>query len=338
MHPTRPVADRLNRPLTDLRISVTDRCNFRCVYCMPAHIFGPDFEFLHRDMILSYEELARLVRLFAGLGADKVRITGGEPLLRKDLPRLVAMIRQVPGIRDIALTTNGSLLAAAAADLRQAGLDRVSVSLDSLDDERFGRINGRNFPVAPVLEGIDKALEAGLGVKVNMVVKRGANDQDILPMARYFKARHIPLRFIEYMDVGNTNGWAMDEVVPSREIVRMIAAEMPLVPAEPERFGEVAERWRYADDGTEVGFISSVTKAFCATCTRARLSADGKLYTCLFAASGADLREPLRSGQSDAELTGLIRDIWQAREDRYSELRSGENRSRTKVEMSRIGG
>jgi len=333
-----PVADRLMRPLTDLRISVTDRCNFRCVYCMPAHIFGPDFAFLPKEEILSYEEMARVVRLFAELGVDKVRITGGEPLLRKDLPRFVAMIRQMPGIREIALTTNGSLLASCAEELRRAGLDRVSVSLDSLDDERFGRINGRGFPVRPVLEGIEKALAAGLGVKVNMVVKRGANDRDILPMARYFKERRIPLRFIEYMDVGNTNGWVMDEVVPSREVMETIAAEMPLVPAEPGRYGEVAERWRYADDGTEVGFISSVTRPFCATCTRARLSADGRLYTCLFAAAGTDLRTPLRSGATDEQMRRLIRDVWRAREDRYSELRSEAARHRPKVEMSRIGG
>jgi len=338
MDERQPAADRLMRPLTDLRISVTDRCNFRCVYCMPAHIFGPDFAFLPKEEILSCEEMARLVRLFAELGVDKVRITGGEPLLRKDLPLFVAMIRQVPGIREIALTTNGSLLAACAEELRRAGLDRVSVSLDSLDDERFGRINGRGFPVRPVLEGIEKALEAGLGVKVNMVVKRGANERDILPMARYFKARRIPLRFIEYMDVGNTNGWVMDEVVPSREILEAISAEMPLVPAEPARYGEVAERWRYADDGAEVGFISSVTRPFCATCTRARLSADGRLYTCLFAAAGTDLRTPLRNGAPDEDMRRLIRDVWQAREDRYSELRSEAARRQPKVEMSRIGG
>lgn len=338
MRPERPVLDQLNRPLKDLRISVTDRCNFRCTYCMPADIFGPDFPFMDREMILSYEEITRLVRLFAQLGVDKVRITGGEPLLRRDLTRLIAMIRQVPGIRDIALTTNGSLLVAAAAGLKDAGLDRVSVSLDSLDDKRFGQINGRGFPAALVLEGIEKAREAGLGVKVNMVVQRGVNDQDILPMARYFKERRIQLRFIEYMDVGNTNGWVLDAVVPSREILQKIGEEMPLLPSEPERFGEVAERYRYADDGTEVGFISSVTRAFCSTCTRARLSADGKLYTCLFAGSGTDLREPLRSGKSDEEMLQLIREIWQLRKDRYSELRGEQTTQRAKVEMSRIGG
>jgi cyclic pyranopterin phosphate synthase len=338
MNPMLLTTDRLNRPLKDLRISVTDRCNFRCTYCMPAEIFGPGFQFLGREMILSYEEIARLVRLFAQLGVDKVRITGGEPLLRKDLPRLIEMVRQVPGIQEIALTTNGSLLAALAADLRRAGLDRVSVSLDSLDDQRFGLMNGKGFPVAPVLEGIEKAREAGLGVKVNMVVKRGVNDQDIMPMARYFKERRIQLRFIEFMDVGNSNGWVMDDVVPSGEILRRISEEMPLIPSEPGRFGEVAERYRYADDGTEVGFISSVTRAFCSTCTRARLSADGKLYTCLFAESGTDLRTPLRSGKSDEEMLQHIREIWQSRDDRYSELRGEAVKGRTKVEMSRIGG
>ncbi len=338
MRPIHGAADRLNRPLKDLRISVTDRCNFRCTYCMPAEIFGPDFKFMEREVILSFEEIVRLVGLFARLGVDKIRITGGEPLLRRDLARLIEGIRHTPGIREIALTTNGSLLAAQADGLRAAGLDRVTVSLDSLDDERFGRINGRGFKVAPVLEGIEKAREAGLGVKINMVVQRGVNDQDILPMARYFKERGMQLRFIEFMDVGNTNGWRLDSVVPSREIIQLIGKEMPLVPSVQERFGEVAERYRYVDDGVEVGFISSVTQAFCSTCTRARLSADGKLYTCLFAGDGSDLRDLLRSGQTDEQLLQAIRGIWQSREDRYSEIRGQFTEKFNKIEMSRIGG
>jgi len=331
--------DALNRPLKDLRISVTDKCNFRCNYCMPAEIFGPEYAFLPESHILSFPELIRLVRIFAGLGVDKVRITGGEPLLRKNLPDLIAGIRsEVPAIRDIALTTNGSLLAKQADALKAAGLDRATVSLDSLDDERFGRMNGRRFPVADVLAGIDRAAEAGLGVKINMVVQRGANDCDIVPMARFFKDKRIQLRFIEYMDVGNTNGWRLDSVVPSLEILQRIQQAMPVAPMEKVRFGEVAERYRYEDCGTEVGFISSVTKAFCATCTRARLSADGKLYTCLFASGGADLKELVRGGASDEAIEDRLRAVWGARTDRYSEIRGSRTEPIAKVEMSRIGG
>ncbi|MBW5445388.1 GTP 3',8-cyclase MoaA [Cohnella sp. CFH 77786] len=332
------VLDRYGRPLKDLRISVTDRCNFRCTYCMPAEVFGPDYPFMGKESILSFEEITRLVRIFAELGTDKIRITGGEPLLRRGLPLLISQIRRIDGVEDIALTTNGSLLGKLATDLKSAGLRRVTVSLDSLDDERFGRMNGVGFPVSVVLDGIDKAQEAGLAVKVNMVVQRGVNDIDILPMAKYFKERNIQLRFIEFMDVGNTNGWRLDSVVPSREILRILQQEMALSPVDPERYGEVAERYRYADGGTEVGFISSVTRAFCTTCTRSRLSADGKLYTCLFSGEGTDLREPLRSGKTDEEIGGLIRSVWGAREDRYSEIRGEHTKRVKKVEMSHIGG
>lgn len=332
------VTDKRNRPLKDLRISVTDRCNFRCTYCMPADIFGPAYPFLPPSHILTFAELIRLARIFAGLGVDKIRITGGEPLLRPNLAELIAGIREVPGIADIAMTTNGSLLAQQAAALRDAGLKRVTVSLDSLDEERFGAINGRGFKAATVLAGIDRALEAGLSVKINMVVQRGVNDQDVLPMARYFKAKGLTLRFIEFMDVGNTNGWRLDSVVPSAEIMRLIDREMPLVPLDKVRYGEVAERYAYADGAAEVGFISSVTRAFCATCTRARLSADGKLYTCLFASDGDDLQPLLRGGATDGEIAAKLRAVWSSREDRYSEIRSSYTDPIEKVEMSHIGG
>ena len=305
---------------------------------MPEEIFGPDYPFLQDRQILSFAEIARLVRLFAELGVDKVRITGGEPLLRRRLPELIADVRAVPGIDDIALTTNGSLLAKQAKALHDAGLNRVTVSLDSLDDARFGRMNGRGFPVAVVLEGIEQAMQVGLTVKINMVVQRGVNDMDVLPMARYFKEKKIQLRFIEYMDVGNTNGWKLDSVVPSREIMGIIGQEMPIATTEKVRFGEVAERYHYVDDGTEVGFISSVTRAFCSTCTRSRLSADGKLYTCLFAGKGTDLRQPLRDGWTDEQVRALVRSVWNARDDRYSELRGSQTPSASKVEMSHIGG
>ena len=274
-----PLLDTLKRPLRDLRISVTDRCNFRCVYCMPKEIFGPDHQFLHRDQILTFEEIARLARIFAEQGVRKVRLTGGEPLVRRDLPLLVGMLAQIPDL-DLTMTTNGSLLAKQARALKEAGLDRVTVSLDSLDDETFKVMNDVDFPVQKVLEGMEAAAQVGLGpIKVNMVVKRGLNESSILPMARFFREKGYILRFIEYMDVGHSNGWRLDDVVPAAEIVRIINADMPLEPADPNYTGEVAERWRYKDGGGEIGVIASVTQAFCSTCTRARLSAEGKLYT-----------------------------------------------------------
>jgi cyclic pyranopterin phosphate synthase len=332
------LTDTLNRPLHDLRISVTDRCNFRCVYCMPKEIFGPDYQFLHRDQILTFEEITRLARLFAAQGVRKVRLTGGEPLVRRDLPVLVKMLAEIPDL-DLTLTTNGSLLTRQAKALKEAGLKRVTVSLDSLDDETFKRMNDVDFPVAKVLEGMDAAAQVGLGpIKVNMVVKRGLNESSILPMARFFREKGYILRFIEYMDVGHSNGWRMDDVVPAAEIVRTIDAEMPLEPADPNYTGEVAERWRYKDGKGEIGVIASVTQAFCSTCTRARLSAEGKLYTCLFAVKGFDFRQMLRDGATDEELSQAIARVWGRRADRYSELRSENTISLPKVEMSHIGG
>ncbi|MED1793008.1 GTP 3',8-cyclase MoaA [Brevibacillus nitrificans] len=335
------ILDTRNRPLRDLRISVTDKCNFRCQYCMPAEIFGPDFEFLPQHKLLSFEEITRLTRIFTSVGVGKIRITGGEPLMRKELPKLIEMIRQVEGVQDIAMTTNGSLLARHAKALKEAGLDRVTVSLDSLDDERFGRMNGRGYHVSDVLKGIEAAAEAGLSIKLNMVVQRGVNDEDILPMARFFREQKHTLRFIEFMDVGNSNGWKLDQVVPSSEIVQMIHEEMPLTPIDPNYFGEVASRYRYVGTDQEIGLISSVTQAFCSTCTRARLSAEGKLYSCLFASAGDDLRAPLREGKSDEEIREQIRTIWGKRDDRYSEVRLNDTpglNKPDKVEMSHIGG
>jgi GTP 3',8-cyclase len=333
-----PLLDTLKRPLRDLRISVTDRCNFRCVYCMPKEIFGPDHQFLHRDQILTFEEITRLARIFAEHGVRKVRLTGGEPLVRRDLHLLVGMLAQIPDL-DLTLTTNGSLLVKQAPALKAAGLKRVTVSLDSLDDETFKAMNDVNFPVQKVLDGMDAAAQAGLGpIKVNMVVKRGLNESSILPMARFFREKGYILRFIEYMDVGHSNGWRLDDVVPAAEIVRLINAEMPLEPADPNYTGEVAERWRYKDGGGEIGVIASVTQAFCSTCTRARLSAEGKLYTCLFAVKGFDLRGLLRDGATDDEISEAIARVWGRRADRYSEIRSENTLSLPKVEMSHIGG
>ncbi|MCB9893261.1 MAG: GTP 3',8-cyclase MoaA [Planctomycetes bacterium] len=331
--------DTLNRHLRDLRISVTDRCNLRCTYCMPAEVFGPDYKFLPRSEILDYEELARLARVFAQLGVTKLRITGGEPLLRRNLPDFIAMLTRIPGIDDIALTTNGILLPTLAKPLAEAGLNRVTVSLDSLDDKTFGELNGRGTGVKPVLAGIAAAEKAGLGpVKVNMVVQRGVNDKDILPMAEHFRGSGRILRFIEFMDVGTTNGWRMDKVVPSREIQKLIHERWPLESAEPNYRGEVARRWLYKDGQGEVGFISSVTNTFCGDCTRARLSARGELFTCLFAAEGMDLREPLREGKTDAELIELVSARWKARDDRYSEIRNQNTAGIKKAEMSYLGG
>lgn len=330
--------DTFKRPLRDLRVSVTDRCNFRCVYCMPKEVFGKDFQFLPRTEILSFEEIERLVRVFVGLGVRKVRLTGGEPLVRRNIETLVGMLAKVSDL-DLTLTTNGSLLAAKAKPLRDAGLKRVTVSLDSLDDAVFKSMNDVDFPVARVLEGMDAAESAGLTpLKVNMVVKRGLNENSILAMARHFRGTGRILRFIEYMDVGSSNGWRLNDVVSAREIVATIDRELPLEPVEKNYPGEVAERWRYRDGSGEIGVIASVTQAFCADCTRARLSADGSLYTCLFATQGHDLRALVRSDATDAQIGDSIAAIWTARDDRYSELRSAETVGLKKIEMSFIGG
>jgi GTP 3',8-cyclase len=332
-----PLSDRLGRPLRDLRISVTDRCNFRCVYCMPKEVFGRDFRFLPRAELLTFEEIERLARAFVAQGVTKIRITGGEPLVRRDLERLIAALAALPGL-DLTLTTNGALLPAKAQALAEAGLRRVTVSLDALDDDVFRAMNDVDFPVERVLAGIDAAAAAGLPVKVNCVVKRGVNEGEILPMARYFRQAGHVVRFIEYMDVGHSNGWRLDEVVTAEEIVRAISAELPLEPAAPSYRGEVARRWRYADGSGEVGLIASVTQPFCGDCTRARLSADGKLYTCLFAVRGHDLRAVLRSGADDDEIGAALARVWGRRTDRYSELRTAETAALPKVEMSYIGG
>ena len=331
--------DKLNRPLRDLRISVTDRCNFRCVYCMPKEIFGPDYQYLQRDQVLTFEEIARLARIFANQGVRKIRLTGGEPLVRKDLHVLVRMLAQEIPDLDLTLTTNGALLARQARGLKEAGLQRVTVSLDSLDNATFKAMNDVDFPVEKVIEGMDAAAAVGLEpIKVNMVVKRGMNESSILPMARFFREKGYILRFIEYMDVGHTNGWRMDDVVSAREIISLIDAEMPLEPADPNYTGEVAERWRYKDGRGEIGVVASVTQAFCRTCNRARLSAEGQLYTCLFAVKGHDFKGLLRSGASDEEISQAIARIWGKRTDRYSELRSENTIDLPKVEMSHIGG
>jgi cyclic pyranopterin phosphate synthase len=329
--------DTLGRPLRDLRISVTDRCNFRCVYCMPKEVFGRDYHFLDRRELLTFEEIERLARAFVAHGVEKIRITGGEPLVRRDLEVLVAELATIPGL-DLTLTTNGALLPQKAAVLRDAGLRRVTVSLDSLDDEVFTGMNDVDFPVAKVLEGIDAATEAGLPVKVNMVVKRGVNEHDVLPMARFFRERGHVLRFIEYMDVGHSNGWRLDDVVPAAEIVAAIDAELPLESAEPNYRGEVARRWRYRDGSGEIGVIASVTQPFCGDCTRARLSAEGRLYTCLFGMRGHDLRAVVRGGATDEKLSAEIGRVWSRRADRYSEIRSENTVDLPKVEMSYIGG
>jgi len=328
--------DLLGRPLRDLRISVTDRCNFRCVYCMPKEVFGRDYEFLPRAQLLDYEEIARLAHAFVANGVRKIRITGGEPLVRRHVERLVAML--APLDIDLTLTTNGSLLPQKAQALADAGLTRVTVSLDALDDMTFRAMNDVDFPVRKVLDGIDAAAQVGLPVKVNAVIKRGLNDDEIIDLARHFRGTGHILRFIEYMDVGHTNGWRMDDVVPAAEIVAKVAAEFPLEPVEPAYRGEVARRWRYADGAGEIGVIASVTQPFCGDCTRARLSADGHLYTCLFAVRGHDLRALVRSDASDADITTAIDAIWSRRTDRYSELRSANTADLPKIEMSYIGG
>jgi cyclic pyranopterin phosphate synthase len=348
--PTGLLSDTRGRPLRDLRISVTDRCNFRCSYCMPREVFDKDYAFLPQTSLLSFEEITRLAKIFVAHGVEKIRLTGGEPLLRKHLEVLIEMLAklQTPQGKplDITLTTNASLLAKKAQSLKDAGLQRVTVSLDALDDTTFRRMNDVDFPVADVLKGIEVAQKVGLApLKVNMVVKRGTNDAEIVPMARHFRHSGAVLRFIEYMDVGATNGWRMDEVLPSAQVVERLNAEFPLVAIDPNYAGETAERWRYADGAGEVGVISSVTQAFCSDCNRARLSTEGKLFLCLFASQGQDLRALLRGGYADDQIAAAVAHIWQGRDDRYSELRaampadtSAPDSNAKRVEMSYIGG
>jgi len=336
--PLEALVDTRGRALHDLRISVTDRCNFRCVYCMPKDVYGREFPFLPHAEILTFEEIARVARVFVDLGVRKIRLTGGEPLLRRNLERLVEMLAAI-GEVDLTLTTNGALLAKKARALRDAGLRRVTVSLDALDDATFRAMNDVDFPVARVLEGIDAADAAGLApLKVNAVIKRGVNEHAIVQLARHFRGSGHVVRFIEYMDVGHTNGWRMDEVVPAAEIVRRIDAEFPLEAVEPDYRGEVAERWRYVDGAGEIGVIASVTQAFCRDCSRARLSTDGKVYTCLFGTQGHDLRALLRAGAGDEALASTIDAVWRRRADRYSEIRGAATVALPKVEMSYIGG
>ena len=335
--------DTLDRPIRDLRVSVTDRCNFRCIYCMPREIFGSGYKFVPRNDLLTLEEIARITRLFAGHGVRKVRITGGEPMIRRNLERLIEMLRDIDGITDISMTTNASMLTLKRAQsLRAAGLSRINISLDAIDEQTFQRINDVDFPVAKVLEGIDNAHAAGFdAVKVNAVIRRGYNEHSILPLAQHFHGTGSVLRFIEFMDVGTTNKWNLEEVIPAAELVEIIDKEMPIESLQPNYSGEVAKRWRYSDGGGEVGFITSVTQSFCGDCSRARLSAVGKVYTCLFAATGQDLRGMSRAGASDEELSRLIGRIWSQREDRYSELRGQipvTAETPPRVEMSHIGG
>ena len=335
-----PLTDQFNRPLRDLRISVTDRCNFRCVYCMPKEIFGAGYPFLSREETLSFEEIARLGRIFVEHGVRKFRLTGGEPLVRRNLEQLVGMLTAIDGVDDIALTTNGSLLSLKKAQaLKQAGLRRITISLDSLDNTTFQAMNDVGFPVEKVLQAVDNAVTAGLEpVKIDMVVKRGANEDSIIPMAERFRGTGVILRFIEFMDVGSTNGWRMEDVVPAQEIIDTVSSVWPLVPVNPNYPGEVANRWQYLDGQGEVGVIASVTMPFCGDCNRARLSSDGQLYTCLFGIKGHDFRAMLRDGASDDELSDLLKTVWGNRVDRYSEIRSSNTIHLKKIEMSRIGG
>ena len=335
---TEPISDKFERPLRDLRVSVTDRCNFRCRYCMPREVFGEGYEFLPRRAILRFEEIQRVVRIVAGLGVRKVRITGGEPLLRRDLSQLITMLTQIKGV-ELALTTNGALLPEQAQALADAGLKRVTVSLDSLDDKTFRAMNDADFPVADVLDGIEAAAVAGLTpIKINAMVQRGVNEDSAVELARYFKGSGHIVRFIEFMDVGMTNNWRPEDVCVGADIVERITAEFPAEPVSPAYRGEVAKRWRYTDGEGEFGIITSVTEPFCGDCTRARLSAEGVLYTCLFAGEGTDLRDTLRSGGSDETLRTLLSDIWSSREDRYSERRFKESKLPSRIEMSYIGG
>lgn len=334
-----PVKDHLGRLLKDLRISVIDKCNFRCVYCMPKEIFGDDYPFLSESELLSFDEIVRLAETFAKLGVEKIRITGGEPLMRKDLDQLIAKLLKIPGIKDIALTTNGIFLPRKAKKLKEAGLDRVNISLDAIENEVFTQINGKGVVTLPVLKGIEAAQKVGLEVKINMVAKKGMNESQVLPMARYFKGKDIILRYIEFMDVGNHNGWDLNNVISKQKIIDTINKEMPLEPVDPNYYGEVASRYRYKDGEGELGVISSVTDSFCGTCTRIRLSADGKLYTCLFASSGYDVKGKLRSGLTDEQLEHELTSLWGRRKDRYSDERAeNKQENRKKIEMSYIGG
>ena len=333
------IKDKLNRPLHDLRISVIDRCNFRCQYCMPADQFGPDFEFLPKSALLTYEEIERLAKIFVSLGVEKIRLTGGEPLLRRDMPILVEKLSAIEGLMDIGLTTNGVLLPKFAKDLKEAGLKRVNVSLDTLNDELFGFINGRGVGTGPVLEGIEAAKQAGLRVKINMVVKKGLNDSEIVPMAEYCKENGLELRYIEFMDVGSTNGWKMDDVITKKQIYYILKEQFELEPVDPAYYGEVAKLYRYKDKDVNVGFITSVSESFCSSCTRSRLSANGQIFTCLFNGNGHDIRNFMRNGASDEEIRERVSAIWNGRDDRYSDERTAEtHKNRKKIEMSYIGG
>ncbi|WP_235184465.1 GTP 3',8-cyclase MoaA [Bacillus manliponensis] len=331
--------DIWKRPLQDLRISVIDQCNFRCTYCMPAEVFGPEYAFLKEEFLLTFDEIERLAKLFVHIGVRKIRLTGGEPLLRKNMPELIERLARLEGLTDIGLTTNGIHLTKQAKSLYNAGLKRVNVSLDAIDDDVFQQINGRRVGTQPVRRGIEAAIEAGLEVKVNMVVKKGMNDDQVLKMASYCKERGISLRFIEFMDVGSTNGWNFDQVITKEQLIEMIHKVYPIEPLDPHYFGEVAKRYRYIGSEAEIGFITSVSESFCSSCTRARISAEGKLFTCLFATEGTDLRTLLREGISDKELLAVVKDVWNKRSDRYSDERTEESaNNRPKIEMSYIGG
>ena len=336
---TVPILDKFQRPLRDLRVSVTDRCNFRCPYCMPAEIYGERYQFLPRNDLLSFEEITRIVNITVGLGVKKVRITGGEPLVRQDVEKLVSMISRINGVEDLAMTTNAYLLSGMAQTLKDAGLHRITVSMDSVDDDVFQRMNGRGFGTAKVMNGIDSAKRAGFNpIKINAVVQKGINDHTLVDLAKWCRDNgHIP-RFIEYMDVGTLNEWKLDEVLPASEIVRIIGEELPVEQLDPAYVGEVARRYRYLDDKGEFGVISSVTQPFCGDCTRLRLSPEGRIVTCLFAETGTDLREPMRNGATDEQVSDIIQGTWRVREDRYSEERTTMNEPRSKVEMYHIGG
>lgn len=331
--------DRLYRPMKDLRISVTDRCNFRCSYCMPKEIFGDDYVFLPRDELLTFEEMERLAKIFESFGVRKIRLTGGEPLMRRNIDELVKKLLTLDNIKDVGLTTNGVLLKQYGQKLKDAGLTRLNISLDALDENLFGNLNGRGIKSSFILENIQFAQNLGFEVKVNMVVQKNVNDQEIIPMAKYFKEKGITLRFIEFMDVGNDNAWSFEKVITKKQILTMLQQEFDLEPVDKDYFGEVAERYRYVGTESQVGFITSVSESFCSSCTRARLSSDGKFYTCLFATNGFDLRELIRNGATDNELSDAIKNVWERRTDRYSDERTEETaKNRTKINMSYIGG